>query len=100
MNKKEITKIMKDAGFQLKDSSYTNNIFEKIYSCGARASYFFNSKDKGILINWNVNPSSNFTFSKDFPMVNKIHYHKATTYHSFDSLKESFEQLENNFNIK
>lgn len=99
MLKKTVVQIMINAGFTPKESSSLDT-FEKIYKCGARASYFFDSKDKSILLNWNVTRDSEFTFPRDFPMVNSIHYHKATTNHRFENFSETLSNLEESFNLK
>jgi hypothetical protein len=98
MTRKQIQKIMNIAGFTCNDGIITT--FGKKYQCGAKVSYFFDTKDKQIMLNWHTDYSSDFQYPKNFPMVNTYHHHKATTFHHFDDFMESLKSLEEQYGIK
>jgi hypothetical protein len=98
MTRKQVQKIMDAASFVCHDGIITD--FIKEYKCGAKVSYFFDSKDKQIMLHWHTDYTSNFTYPKDFPAVNKYHYGKATTFHRFEDLASELSRLEKTYGIE
>lgn len=99
MKKSLIAPILLSAGFTHDPERGSGDRFEKQYKCGARVSYSHSAKDERIMLNWFVDYKSNFTYPKDFPMVNQFHFCKGTTFHSVEDFAESLAHIEEEFKI-